>query len=89
MRQHLQLAERRFKRQDPRLHQRCPRGREHIWGWYLDLRSGLPGDAALSYGELAAWREMSGEEPTPGEVADLRAMDVVYLEVLRKVRKYG
>ncbi len=43
---------------------------EHVWSWFLDLTMGED----MSYSELRAWVDMTGNAPTPMEVDMLRAM---------------
>ncbi|MCB2186481.1 MAG: hypothetical protein KQJ78_08695 [Deltaproteobacteria bacterium] len=59
-----------------------PAGRQ-AWEWFWDLSAGRGSDgggaAPLSYREIWAWRELTGENPRPWEIALLRTMDRVYL----------
>ncbi len=43
---------------------------EHVWGWFLDLAV----CEEITYVELRAWVDMTGNAPTPMEVDMLRAM---------------
>lgn len=47
-----------------------PAAGEHIWGWFVDLHQ----VEVLTYGELLAWKQITGAEPSVEEVEALRAL---------------
>ncbi len=53
-----------------------PRQAAHIWGWFWDLDpSRDAGNGAISFAEIAAWRDLTGEIIRPWEVRALKVMD--------------
>lgn len=55
----------------------------YLWGWYIELRSGRQyamGDPVpVSWIDLSAWRDLTGRDPHPDEVAALMEIDRAYL----------
>lgn len=55
----------------------------YLWRWFLDIHRGRGstgyGPAALSYGEIDAWRRLMSADPSPWEIDILRALDAAYL----------
>jgi hypothetical protein len=58
---------------------------EHVWGWFWELshRRGT-GPEALTFGEVAAWRRLTGQDVEPAEVEMIMAMDDAYLRAVRE-----
>jgi len=58
----------------------------HLWEWFCDLSSarqyGSGGPMPLSYSEIRAWMELTGEPVQQAEVIILKAVDRAYLEAL-------
>jgi len=55
----------------------------YLWEWFLDLnstrQSGM-GMNAISYSEICAWCELTGNRPSPYEIRVIKLLDRVYLE---------
>lgn len=62
----------------------CPPELEHVWEWFDSLNTGRGsngfGPSPLSFGEIAAWSALTGNDPTPWEVDLLKALDLTYLK---------
>lgn len=43
---------------------------EHVWRWFIDLAS----SESVSYTEIRAWSELTGNNPSPAEINMLRLM---------------
>lgn len=54
----------------------------YLWEWWMDLHAARPegqqGIAPLTYGELHAWCQLTGSNPTPWEVSVLLHLDRTY-----------
>jgi hypothetical protein len=65
-----------------------PSAMEHLWLWFADLSRGRPhtgfGPGPIPYSEILAWAALTGQRPSPWEVAVLKRLDGVYLEVTAK-----
>ena len=63
---------------------RIPAGGELLWAWFLDLnrtrRMGFSGPEPLSYGEIAAYAQLTRWPLEPRHIATLLAMDRVLLD---------
>lgn len=63
----------------------------HIVNWFWDLNAsrsqGFDGPLPLTFSELSAWREMTGEMPSREELSIIRQMDQAYLSALAKERE--
>lgn len=59
----------------------------HVVGWFFDLSArrgaGFAGPMAITFQDIAAWRELMDERPTPQEVQMLLAMDTAFMAALR------
>lgn len=60
-----------------------PAAGEHVWEWFADLSaargsSGF-GPAPITYSEIAAWAQLTGETPLPWEVKAIKALDAEFL----------
>lgn len=68
-----------------------PEEGEHLWEWFWRLSGrrvqGMDGPLALTYPEIRAWSEMTGEIVLREEVAVILSMDDGYLGALAKVRE--
>lgn len=56
-----------------------PAALDYLWRWFIDLRAAGKADEPVGYGEIHAWRALTGARPTPWEVAALRALDNAWL----------
>lgn len=67
-----------------------PEEGEHLWEWFWHLSGrrmqGMDGPLALTYPEIRAWSEMTGEIVLREEVAVILSMDDGYLGALEKER---
>ena len=63
----------------------------HVWEWFADLHrargSNGFGPNPLTYSEMAAWARLTGADPGPWEVALLKHLDGVYLDIQAKAPK--
>ncbi len=55
----------------------------HLWEWFHELSAARHYDdgrpKAITFADIKAWSELTGEKPDPWEVATLRAMDDAYV----------
>jgi len=62
-----------------------PRDFAHIWNAFIELHnargSGGFGPCAITYSEIAAYRDLTGVDLSPWEVKVIRALDTLYIEV--------
>lgn len=58
----------------------------HVWRWFFDLSSrrsaGMSGPAAITWGEISAWRDLCGIMTRPYEIDMLLSMDNAYRKAL-------
>ncbi len=51
----------------------------YLWQWFVELHNtrgeGMSGVAPITYSEMKAWSELTGNEPTPWEVRAIKAVD--------------
>lgn len=86
MREHLEQVARQTGRVPSELEDEpaIPACVETAWVWFFELnraRSGTGlGINPLSYAEISAWSELTGNRPAPFELRVIRALDEVYLE---------
>ncbi len=63
----------------------CPDAVAHLWLWFLELHGARSyhqhGPNPLTYQDIAAWAALTAAQPTPWEVAALKALDAKWLEV--------
>lgn len=63
----------------------------HVWDDFLDLHrargSNGFGPAALRWGDMAAWAQVTGARLLPWEVGAIRALDAAYLGSLAKAKE--
>jgi hypothetical protein len=59
-----------------------PEGTGYLWGWFIDLMRGSGGE--LTFSEVKAWTELTGNRPTPAEVEII--MDMSF-EVMKDIPK--
>jgi hypothetical protein len=63
-----------------------PEELEFVWATFLELNStrgvGMSGPLPLSYQEMKAWLELTGEVLTPYEVEAIKRIDKVYMKVI-------
>ncbi len=61
-----------------------PESAVHVWDWFLDLNSGrtasMAGLNAISYLEIQAWADMTGEQLARWEVVAIKALDRAFLD---------
>lgn len=85
LRDHLKAAERMMRRIDPRLYQQCPLFAQHLWRWFCELhgarQSGPVGPAPLSFSEIDSWSRLRAIPVSAEEVAVIRALDALFMEV--------
>lgn len=56
-----------------------PAGAEYLWEWFVTLTRGSAGE--VTYSEIKAWSELTGNIPTPDEVAVIVELAVIFAEV--------
>jgi len=85
LRDHLKSEERQTRRFNPRLHQSCPKSGQYVWDWFRELSAarqpGPAGPAPLSFSEIDAWSRLRAHDVTSREVAIIRALDSLFLEI--------
>lgn len=68
-----------------------PEEAEHVWGWFLELSAtrsaGFAAVAPVTFLEIRAWAELTGERPTPAEVRLIRRLDDSFREAAGSGRK--
>lgn len=68
--------------------QEIPACLEHIWQWFWQLhstrQSGMNGPLPLSYQEIKAWLELTGQAIYSSEIQIIRQLDNVYLNFSHK-----
>jgi hypothetical protein len=84
LRRHLEIAAESTGAVPQRLreHGTLPLGYEHLWQWFGQLsrtRSVGLSVGPISYTEVAAWSDLTGNRPTPFEVELLMDMDVLLM----------
>ncbi len=63
---------------------------KHIVDWWMDLRAGV---SEISYQEMAAWAQMTGNDPSGFELDAIRAIDAGFrarqheIELARRERR--
>ena len=61
---------------------------ENLWAWFWQLRTAQPsagfGPAPLSFGEMDAWRRVTGNPLEPWQAEVLLAMDAAFLAAQAK-----
>lgn len=70
-------------------HGELPLGYGHLWEWFQQLsrtRSVAFAVGAISYTEIAAWAQLTGNHPTPFEVTILTDMDAALLAHQAKLK---
>lgn len=50
----------------------------HVWDWFIEL-SNARGEGAISYSEIKAWVELTGNQLTPFELKLIKKLDVLLL----------
>ena len=85
-REHLEAVERRTGHRSKELDEaEIPKEATHVWQWFLELHSARGGNGfganPISYTEMAAWSEITGNRPRQHEWMALRMLDSVYLEM--------
>ncbi len=56
-----------------------PAGAEYLWEWFVTLTRGSAGE--VTYSEIKAWSELTGNTPTPEEVAVIVELAVIFAEI--------
>lgn len=56
-----------------------PGGAEYLWEWFVTLTRGSAGE--VTYSEIKAWSELTGNIPTPDEVWVIVELAVIFSEV--------
>lgn len=55
----------------------------YVWTWFLELHAARGsngyGPNPIGFVELEAWARLTGRQPTPWEIAALRALDAAWL----------
>lgn len=68
-----------------------PRAAAYLWEWFLELSAaraaGGFGPAAITYPDIFAWSQLTGRAPAPWEVALLKQLDAVFIQVMAAGRK--
>lgn len=71
----------------------CPPGFGYLLEWFGELSaartSGAFGANPITFAEINAWAQLTGNEPTPTEVQIMRRLDVAVLAVVNKASKHG
>lgn len=61
-----------------------PESAAYVWDWFLDLNSGrtasMAGLNAISYLEIQAWADITGEQLARWEVVAIKALDRAFLD---------
>ena len=50
----------------------------HLWVWFIDL---FKPDNGITYTEIKAWSELTGNEPNPYEIEVLKKLEQLYYKV--------
>lgn len=70
--------------QEERKPPELPTDFSHIWNAFAELHAARGGNGfggnPISYGEIAAYRALTGTDLSPWEVKVIRALDTVYIE---------
>ncbi|MBF0375536.1 MAG: hypothetical protein HQL39_19265 [Alphaproteobacteria bacterium] len=57
----------------------------HLWDWFCELNAARGGTgfgpAPVGHVEIEAWARLTGRGPSPWEVAALRGLDLIALEI--------
>jgi hypothetical protein len=62
----------------------------YLWSWFTELsstRGGGWGPSPITYMEIKAWAELTGNCPDVWEVSVLKAMDNKYLEMVNRLEQ--
>jgi len=83
--EHLKAVERRTGQRPKELDEAViPEETAHVWAWFLDLHSARTSNGyawnPISYTEMSAWGELTGNMPRVQEVSLLRRLDLLFLE---------
>lgn len=64
---------------------------EHVWRWFCEIAGARTsngfGANPISYGEIAAWASLTGQDVSPWEARLLRRVDAAVLNVLNSKDK--
>jgi len=81
---HLELIWKKTKVKPAELDLKVPDLLFHLWAWFCELDSkrtaGFASLNPISFSELKAWSDLTGQKPTPTEVKILMKMDAVMVE---------
>ena len=65
----------------------CPDAVAHVWGWFVELRNAVAHGEPVSFGEIAAYFDLTRQVPTPFEVGLIRRLDQAWMaEAARKAQ---
>lgn len=60
-----------------------------VWGWFNELSAargeGFSGPAGVGYGDILAWTQLTGADPSPTEVSIIIAMDRAWRAEIRRL----
>ena len=63
-----------------------PRAVAHVWEWFIELGNARTrtesGPGPISFLEIKAWADLTGNVPTPEETRLIKRLDVAYLNSL-------
>lgn len=82
---HLLDVQRQIKRVPPELSDApdCPDEFLHIWSWFTEIRNSCGsngfGLSPISYPDILAWSQLTGQTPIPDEVALMMLADRLFL----------
>ena len=51
---------------------------DHVWEWFLELNAARS-QGPISYSEIKAWSELTGQQVTPFEIKLLNKLDLEFL----------
>lgn len=64
----------------------------YVWEWFLELnstrQSGM-GVSGITYTEIKAWCELTGNQPSPYEIKIIKSLDRLFIEHYNKPSKEG
>lgn len=81
------LAKTRGKRPEGLDGPRIPRAVWHVWEWFLELDRARPSGGMdpgrITFSEIKAWSELTGNKPRPHEIAMIRRLDDLRLKSMQ------
>lgn len=59
----------------------CPHEAAHVWSMFADLSSARGHMVPISYSEIEAYGRLTGQQPSPWEVEQIKALDGLALRI--------